>query len=378
MLFKLKIFLVFFYIFFSPYLVWSQSNFATQVIDFEQGNGSGIFNPQNALGPPVGGGLINGSLDVHSLGIGGSLTLGFDVIITNGPGADFIVSENPFFLNGTNLVFSEAVFVEVSSDGENFARFPNRYLGPNEDPGPFTAAIVGTYSAMAGEIPVLFGNPNYPTADAQDLVEAGGDAFDLQDLSQDPLVLNGLVDLNNIHFVRLIDVISGTDTDTFGHVIWDSGVSADIDAVTVIHHTQNQSPNAPNLILILPPYGSVRILLTDPDGMANIDWDSLHVAIYGLPMNNPLENVLVDQIMDKNLFSAKINGSLIPPNDIFQLTVSLKDQEGHRVGVQRSIKRNPNPCLSQFPSGNSQNEIYPSFISINPCSTGLGGIKWDS
>ena len=64
-------------------LAQSPSIHATQVIDANTNNnaGGGIFDPSMSLGPPMGGGLFVGSTDVHSLGTGGSLTLGFDVAV---------------------------------------------------------------------------------------------------------------------------------------------------------------------------------------------------------------------------------------------------------------------------------------------------------
>ena len=73
-----------------------QSRFATQVVQFNQGGGGGLFDPSLILGGPQGGGLSAGSLDVLSLGTGGDVTLAFEVTITNGPGADLIVFENAF------------------------------------------------------------------------------------------------------------------------------------------------------------------------------------------------------------------------------------------------------------------------------------------
>ena len=54
-----------------------------------------------------------------SLGFGGEALVTFDRPIVNGRGFDFAVFENPF---GPN--FLELAFVEVSSDGEHFFRFP--------------------------------------------------------------------------------------------------------------------------------------------------------------------------------------------------------------------------------------------------------------
>ena len=52
-------------------------------------------------GPPVGGGTDHGSTDVVSLGSGGSIVVSFAPnAIVDGPGADFIVFENPFWIGG--------------------------------------------------------------------------------------------------------------------------------------------------------------------------------------------------------------------------------------------------------------------------------------
>jgi hypothetical protein len=75
-----------------------------------------------ALGPAEGN-----SADVVSLGDRGVATLTFEHAITNGPGFDFCVFENSF----TDF-FLELAFVEVSSDGERFVRFPAVSLTPAE------------------------------------------------------------------------------------------------------------------------------------------------------------------------------------------------------------------------------------------------------
>src|SRR5262245_25484260 len=75
----------------------AQSKFATQVVSFQQGTGSGVFVQSNILGGPQGAGAGSGSLNVLTLGNAGSVTLGFDVVIRDGPGADFTTFENGFF-----------------------------------------------------------------------------------------------------------------------------------------------------------------------------------------------------------------------------------------------------------------------------------------
>ena len=75
--------------------------------------------PSLALGPATGD-----TLDVVSLGNGGSITLTFAEPIRNGAGFDFAVFEN-----GHVDTFLELAFVEVSSDGAVFVRFDSTYLG---------------------------------------------------------------------------------------------------------------------------------------------------------------------------------------------------------------------------------------------------------
>src|SRR3954467_173127 len=58
-------------------------------------------------------------VNVVSLGDGGAAILTFKLPITNGPGNDFAVFENGF-----SDTFLELAFVEVSSDGVHYFRFP--------------------------------------------------------------------------------------------------------------------------------------------------------------------------------------------------------------------------------------------------------------
>ena len=70
-------------------------------------------------------GVPGGTMDVISLGDGGTATLTFASPICNAEGPDFAVFENGLVnAQDTTLCFLEIAFVEVSSDGENFFRFP--------------------------------------------------------------------------------------------------------------------------------------------------------------------------------------------------------------------------------------------------------------
>ncbi|HEB53148.1 MAG TPA: hypothetical protein ENI87_07840 [bacterium] len=304
--------------------------FATSVVSSNtNGNaGGGIFQPSNALGAPL------GSTDVHSLGIGGDLVLGFSVPIVDGPGADLIVAENPFRLTSDPLAtFAEVLFVEVSSDGVHFARFPSRYFGPPVQPGAFGTVPVGTYAGLAGQTPVL---ANQPGADPQDVVEAGGDAFDLADLAGDPLVRSGLVDLQAITQVRLVDVVSGLSTDSGGTPIFDPGAgSADVDAVTAIHQQGTVSANGPSVAITITAQGLIKLRIEDPDGWADLDPSSLRAAISGIPVAAGGLFGALTMVQADSLGFTLVQTQPLPPSLLFTLSVSLKDRAGHRSGLTR-------------------------------------------
>ena len=302
--------------------------FASRVVSFDTkgGAGGGIFDPTKALGPP------GGALDVHSLGIGGNLVLGFDVTVTDGPGADLIVSENPFFSGGLGRTFAEVVFVEVSSNGVDFARVPTRYFGPNVSPGPFGVVHVGSHAGFGGTIPV-----NVSATDPQDVVLAGGDAVDLADLGGHPLVLAGRVDLGAITRVRLVDVVDGVSTDSRGRTVRDAGAgSADIDAVTVVHHRGNLDPRGPRIDLDIPPDGDFSMTIADPDGIADLDPTSWNVALFGHAI--PAVDLLsFSRLVHASPTSFTLRlGTSLPPGFLLHLATSIKDRSGNRSGAARA------------------------------------------
>lgn len=291
--------------------------------------GGGVFQPTNALGAPVGGS------DVHSLGIQGSLTLGFSNAITNGPGADLIVHENPF-RSTSNIAtsFAEVCYVEVSTDGVHFARFPSRYYGPMLSPGPFSFVPVGQYAGLAGVNPSFV---NDPTVDPRDLVEAGGDAFDLDELANDPLVQQGLVSLDLIHQVRLVDVLDGVDVDSTGTPIQDPGSgSADIDAVTAIHQIQTLTLDNPTVDLQIQNDGTMTLRIEDPNGRGDLDPLSLRASLFGLPVDaGGLLATFTLQSVDANGYTL-VQPVPLPVAMRFTLAFSIKDLAGNRSGSSRT------------------------------------------
>ncbi|MEM7203571.1 MAG: hypothetical protein AAF628_25125 [Planctomycetota bacterium] len=304
-----------------------QSPFASRVVSFDDMGqaGGGVFAPSNTLGAPDG--------TVHSLGIGGNVVLGFDVVIADGPGADLIVSENPFVsTSNPALTFAEMLFVEVSSDGTSFARIPNRYDGPAVSPGPFAFVNAGAYEGMAGA-----GATNPSAVDLRDVVEAGGDAIDLADLAGHPLVTSGVVDLAAITQVRLVDVRDGVDQDSRGVTIYDPGSgSADIDGVTVVHDAASAVAPGPIVDVTIPADGAFELSFDDPDGWRDLDPASLQVALYGTPVGLvallPLMNI---SRFDATGFTLKLRG-VLPAGFLLRVSASAKDLSGHRSGDVRS------------------------------------------
>lgn len=176
--------------------------------------------PEHATGSPDG--------SIVSLGDSGIAVLTFPVYITNGPGADFAVFENGFPNPGNPAeAFLELAFVEVSSDGEHFFRFPAQSLTQADSQ---ISSIAGQDYMDAALLNNLAGK----------YIAGYGVPFDLQELDG----TTGL-DINRITHVRIVDVIGtigvhGTN-DVNGHRINDPYPTAfpaggfDLDAVGVIH-----------------------------------------------------------------------------------------------------------------------------------------------
>jgi len=156
-------------------LLWAppavaQDPFVDAVASFLPGPGAGFGQdrlPEAVQGPPLGGGLVQGSLDVVSLGNDGRIVVQFDLpVICDGPGADFTVFENAFHSGSpSGPVFAEYGIVAVSQDGVEFFELPY-------DPV--------THAGLAGRTPVLSAPDN--GIDPLDPTVSGGDAFDLADV----------------------------------------------------------------------------------------------------------------------------------------------------------------------------------------------------
>lgn len=208
---------------------WATSNVVVrgrQQINGATENYATVGTPENGIGP------ANGT--VLSLGDGGTAILTFAKTISDGPGADFAIFENGFISSFNGRAFLELAFVEVSSDGVNFFRFPS-----------ITEYAVD-YVDTSGDI----GGSGFATMDARYLhnfagkyISGFGTPFDLSEIPD-----NALLDKTKITHVKIIDVV-GTNIDGFktfdslGNVAVDpfptpfASSGFDLDAVGVINES---------------------------------------------------------------------------------------------------------------------------------------------
>jgi hypothetical protein len=186
--------------------------------------------------------------DITCLGNGGTVTLSFDGAITNGEGWDFAVFENGF---GDG--FLELAYVEVSSDGVNFVRFPC-HSGTKSPVGAYTTTMDPTnIDGLAGKYKVGYGTP-----------------FDLSDLEGLPGA--NKVDLNHITQVRIVDIIGdGSAKESDSNPIYDpypcvgSG-GFDLDAVGVLHFADVTSGDKPHDIAVSTDASGVTELTASISG----------------------------------------------------------------------------------------------------------------
>lgn len=140
---------------------------------------------QNAIGP------AGSAAMVVSLGDSGVAVLTFAQPIKNMEGPDFAVFENGFLApEDSTKAFLEFAFVEVSSDGVNYVRFPAQYTGQDTaQVDNFTYTRGQDYVNLAGRY-----------------INGHGTPFDLEVLKD-----SAGLDVNNITHVRLVDVVGSID-----------------------------------------------------------------------------------------------------------------------------------------------------------------------
>jgi hypothetical protein len=190
-----------------------------------------------------------------SLGDGGSAVLQFEYSIRNGEGPDFAVFENSF-----DGLFLELAFVEDSSDGFNYKRFPaTSFTDTAIQITAFSYLEAKMLNNLAGKHAMLYGTP-----------------FDLEELRDTP----GL-DINAISHIRLVDVVGSINPqfcsrDAGGRIINDPfptpfpSSGFDLDAVGVIHD------NNPIGIISLDGNRNISIFPQPATGMAYFSAPDFH------------------------------------------------------------------------------------------------------
>ncbi|MCD4825932.1 MAG: PEP-CTERM sorting domain-containing protein [Phycisphaerae bacterium] len=227
--------------------------------------------PERALGQVTGD-----TMDVVSLGDlyqdqidasipPGEITLTFARPIANRDGKDFAVFENGFIEATSGKVWAELGYVEVSTNGVDFARFPSVSLTPGLV-GPYgTVDPTGIYN-LAGK------HVNNNSSGGPEFEGSFGTPFDLDDLLDHVMVIGGQVDLGNINYVKIVDVPGSGDYDDEamelvdpdndplhysedhpiydGWVTWGSG-GFDLEAVGIMNGALDGDANADGVVDIL-------------------------------------------------------------------------------------------------------------------------------
>ena len=196
----------------------------------------------------------NDVYDITCLGNGGTITLGFDKPVADGEGWDFAVFENGF-----GPGFLELAYVEVSSDGVNFVRFPNHSETPSRV-GAYTTSMSATnIDGLAGKYQLGYGTP-----------------FDLSDLENVPGVET--VDLDHITQVRLVDIVGdGASLDSDGNPIYDPYPTVgsggfDLDAIGVRYLAGNDTPTPTNTVTSDPTIHIDEVTIVATASTIAIQW----------------------------------------------------------------------------------------------------------
>lgn len=233
---------------------------------------------EDALGPATG----STTEGVVSLGDSGVAILTFDIPITNGEGWDFAIFEN-----GVTDNFLELAFVEVSSDGEHFVRFPCHSQTQTETPIGGFGSIDPTYiHNFAGKYRVGYGTP-----------------FDLEELKD-----SSNLDVSRITHVKIVDVIGTLGEkatyDSYGNKVNDpfptpfNSGGFDLAGVGVIHEWTETSG-----FLEEEEY-QLRIYPNPSKGHVNIIADSNFDTV---EISNQLGETIEIIALDKNIKSQTVD-----------------------------------------------------------------------
>ena len=306
--------------------------------------GSG-WPASNVIGYP------QGTMGVTCLGDGGMATVTFASPICNREGPDFAVFENGFAnAQNPNLWFLELGFVEVSSDGENFFRFPAYSNTQTETQLDGMGCIdPSQIHNLASKYGAMYGTP-----------------FELDEVPDDPLL-----DKDHITHVRIIDVIGNIDPeyatyDCQGNPINDpwptpfASCGMDLDAVGVIHDIEH-FPAPPDE----PPY----IVHPVDDVIFNEFPQSIEINLNGVVSDpdDPDENIIYSLVSNSNEseLSVSLRGCLM-------VLTRLSSHEGEAILVLRATSHGQtidfeiNVVMHYVDDGVGENEMEMISVYPNP------------
>lgn len=268
---------------------WVQINDTS--IKYNGSNKATFAYPSIALGKAQ-----ESSYDVVSLGDGGIASLTFDRPIVNGKGADFAVFENGF-----SDTFLELAFVEVSSDGERFVRFPAVSLTPTtEQVGGFGALDATNLYNLAGNFRQGYGTP-----------------FDLDDIKD-----STNIDLNNIRFVRVVDVVGNIENayatyDSKGNKVNDPwptpfhSCGFDLDGIAILNAGQPYIiSNLDDLVLANDTYWYPGVDTLWGDGLAKFKFDADPNFERGFLLSNQRNDTIDQNDLGLSVYSAITKGGM--------------------------------------------------------------------
>lgn len=209
-------------------------------------------------------GVAKGSMDVVSLGDGGSAVLSFNKPIYNGEGPDFVVFENGMKSQAPPYnYFLELAFVEVSTNGVDYVRFPSVSLTQtNSQVAGFGQLNPTKIYNLAGKYEACYGTP-----------------FDLNDIAD-----SANINIDSILFVKIIDVVGSVNPeyagyDSQGNIIndpfttpyWTGGF--DLDAVGVINQKMI------NLVALINNAKKVSIYPNPTSSHVNLQYNSNNITV---------------------------------------------------------------------------------------------------
>lgn len=264
-------------------------------------------------------GYPQGTMGVTCLGDGGMATVTFASPICNRPGPDFAVFENGFENAQTpGFWFLELGFVEVSSDGVNFFRFPAySNVQTTTQIGGMGCIDPSQIHNLASKYGAMYGTP-----------------FDLDEVPDNPLL-----DKDNITHVRIVDVIGTIDPeyasyDCQGNMVndpWPTPFASggmDLDAVGVIHDIEHFPPQPDE-----PPYIANPVDDVIFDGFP----ETIDINLFGVVADpdDPDENIAYWLVSNSN--ESELTASL--RGGVLRLT-RLSGEEGEAVLVVRATSHN--------------------------------------